>query len=99
MDPKAKAAALFAKRQAAITKFVDTLEAITIERERLDQREHDAFTHLTDAGWSDKDLRELGVTKPKAVIIKPARAKRNTTTQAPQPAQEPREGGGHDEHH
>ena len=60
-----KARQLLDRRFDALHTLTDALDKITQDREELDAREQQAWATVTRAGWTDKDLAELGLTAPK----------------------------------
>lgn len=70
------------QRESTATTVVDVHEDVarlTTELERAQTRYRAAWTAATRAGWSDSELRELGVTTPSQ-----PRRRRRKSTPAPQ---------------
>lgn len=87
MDLKTKAAKLIAQRSAALTQFVSVIEEMNNQRALLDTKELEAWTTVTEAGWTIKELSDLGVNKPKPAATKtnPTRPRKNVPALAPVP--------------
>ena len=65
MTINTKARQLLDRRLDALHTLTDALDKITKDRKELDTREQQAWAAVTRAGWTDKDLAELGLAASK----------------------------------
>lgn len=76
MDLDTKARQLMDRRLNALRHLTEQLDTIARSRAELDTKEGQAWSTASRAGWSQKDLADLGLTPPRRA--RPPRTRRAT---------------------